>query len=118
MLDNMKAVLNQQVLEKAEEIKSADLKHAHSQRLPGILKTKGVAKVTRYGKIEYYVVAPATIEGLVKQSGSSADALDKLKARYREAQAAMQTSAHKKAYRDLAKASSDELNASVEVGSH
>lgn len=118
MLDNMKAVLNPQSLETAEEIESADLKKAHSQRLPKILKAKGVAKVTRYGKIQYYVVSPATIERLVRQGRSPANALDKLKVRYKKAQAAMQTSAHKKAFRGLAKASSDDLNASAKVGSH
>ncbi|HKK18677.1 MAG TPA: hypothetical protein VJ952_08340 [Opitutales bacterium] len=114
----MKAILNLEALEASEEIESANLKKAHSQRLPEILKAKGVAKVTRYGKIQYYVVSPATIEGLVKQSRSPSDALDKLKARYRKAQTAMQTSAHKKAFRALAKASSGDLNASVKVGSH
>lgn len=114
----MKVVLNPRSLEAAEEIESANLKKAHSQRLPEILKTKGVAKVTRYGKVQYYVVSPATIEGLVKQSRSPADALDKLKARYKKAQAAMLTSAHKQAFRDLAKAPSEDLNASVKVGSH
>lgn len=118
MLDNLKTVLNPQSLETAEEIESTHLKKAHSQRLPKILKTKGVAKVTRYGKIQYYVVSPATIEGLVKQSRSPANALDKLKARYKKDQTAMQTSAHKKAFRDLAKASSEDLNTSVKVGSH
>lgn len=118
MLDNLKAVLNIHSLETAEAIESSNLKEAHSQRLPNILKTKGVAKVTRYGKIQYYVIAPATMESLVKQSRSPAEAVDKLKARYKKAQAAMQTRRHKNAFRDLAKASSDNLNASVKVGSH
>lgn len=118
MLDNMKTILNSKSLETAEEIKSADLKLAHSQRLPDILKTKGVAKVTRYGKTEYYVVSPTTIEGLVKQSGSSANAVEKLKTRYKRAQTAMQSAAHKKAFKALAKTSSEDLNGSLKVGNH
>lgn len=114
----MAAPLNSSSLETAEEIKSADLKLAHSQRLPGILKTKGVAKVTRYGKTEYYVVSPATIKKWMQHSQSPEDTLGKLRAQYKEAQAAMQTGAHKQAFKDLAEASADDLNASVKVGRH
>lgn len=114
----MTAVLNDLSLEAAEEIKSADLKLAHSQRLPGILKVKGVAKVTRYGKVEYYVVSPAMIKELVKRGNASGGTLNKLKARYKKAQLAMQSTAHKDALKGLADASADDLNASVKVGSH
>lgn len=117
MLSNMRAVLNRKSLELAEEIKSSDLKEAHTKRVPGILKKQGVAKITRYGKTEYYLVSPDIIQELIKRDRKNSP-LDKLRERYKKAQLRMQSPAHAQAFNELMDASAEDINSSVKVGSH
>jgi len=101
-----------------EEIAATEMKNAHKKRLPDILKSRGIAKVTRYGKAEYYVVSPEIFEKLnFREAGLQVSSLSELRARYRNKIKDMQNGTTAGAFRSLASSSSDELNASIKVGS-
>ena len=104
--------------DKVEAIPATEMKNAHGKRLPAILKKNGVARVTRYNQTDYFVLSPEMFESLVKKAKTPGRAqLLKLKTQYRDLLKRIRSPQNQKAFAALSKASSDDLGASVKVGS-
>ena len=121
ILANMKATMKNAVFpdsDKVEAIPATEMKNAHGKRLPAILKRNGVARVTRYNQTDYFVLSPEMFESLMKKAKTPGRAkLLNLKTQYRDLVKRIRAPQNEEAFEALSKASSDELGASVKVGS-
>jgi enamine deaminase RidA (YjgF/YER057c/UK114 family) len=105
--------------EEVDTIPATEMKNAHGKRLPEILKKKGVARVTRYGKSDYYVVSVQKFDEMAKLAIRPENPkLKALREAYRDlVDNKMQAAQHKDAFAALSQASDDELGSATVVGS-
>ena len=114
----MTQTIHTDYLDAVEEIPATEMKNAHGKRLPRILKSKGVARVTRYGKTDYVILSPECYMKLQKRAMTAdRSQIIKMKARYQTLLKDIRSNESADAFDALSKISAIDLGRSVTVGS-
>ena len=114
----MKQTIHTDFLDTVEEIPATEMKNAHGKRLPRILKNKGIARVTRYGKTDYVILSPERYMKLQKRAMTADQSqIIKMKARYQTLLKDIRSNESADAFDALSKISAIDLGRSVTVGS-
>ena len=103
--------------DEVEAIPATEMKNAHGKRLPDILRRKGVARVTRYKRTDYFVVSPELFKTLTQKAKRSENPkLKVLKRQYQDLLVQMQSADNQNALTALSTATGEKLGAATQVG--